>query len=368
MSLPPEEVPEVPDASGVDGSVGQEDPKGSEKKHNHHGHHGHGNHEGQPHGHDGPKPKHTRKFGISYSPYTAAGTCKSQDQVDQDVNAISANDGDSYAFIRIYGIDCNQTAMVASAAQRHNMQVFAGLFDLTDFPHSLDTIIDAAHTICPTPNPENPQGNDGWKTFHTITIGNELVQKHAATIPQVVDAIHAARSILRDAGYKGPVVTVDTYPVLLAHPELCEASDYCATNCHVFFDATQTAQDAGVYARDVARRISDATISGHGQGNGDGKYDGSSGGKRKKTLIAESGWPHAGYPNGKAVPSMENQRVAIESLKKLFSNGPHSEEHDDQNTDADGEDGLVLFTAFDDLWKEDGQGTFGAEKFWGIHN
>lgn len=362
MPQPPKKVPEVLSVPGVDGPAGQEDPKGPEKQHRH-GHHGHGNHGGLPRGHDGPKPEHTRKFGISYSPYTAAGMCKSQEQIDQDVDAISEDDEGSYAFIRIYGIDCNQTAMVASAAQRRNIQVFAGLFDITDFPHSLDTIIDAAHII--SPNPENPE--EGWKTFHTITIGNELIQKHAATIPQVVDSIHTARSILRDAGYKGPVVTVDTYSVLLAHPELCEVSDYCATNCHVFFDATQTAQDAGGYARDVARRISDATASSHGQGNGNGKRDGG-GGKRKRTLIAESGWPHAGYPNGKAVPSMENQRVAIESLKMAFSNDPNANTGQEEGADADEENGLVLFTAFDDLWKEDGEGTFGAEKFWGIHS
>lgn len=133
--------------------------------------------------------------------------------------------------------------------------------------------------------------------------------------------------------------------MLLEHPELCEASDYCAANCHVFFDATQTPDRAGDYAFDVARRISEGT-------------EGKSGG-RKRTVIAESGWPHDGVANGRAVPSGENQRVAVESLRRVFR------EQNDEGEDGDA--GLVLFTAFDDLWKVDNEGTFGAERFWGIN-
>ena len=210
---------------------------------------------------------------------------------------------------------------MTTAAKQHDMQVFAGIFDLSDFPNSLQPIIDVGHS-------------DGWEIFHTIAIGNELVNKNQNTIGEVSSAINTARGKLRAAGYQGPVVTVDVYSVFLEHPDLCDASDYCATNCHVFFDATQTAENAGGYARDVARKISEK-----------------SGGKR--TVVAESGWPHAGGANGEAVPSERNQRVAVESLRREFA-------------DAGEELGLVLFTAFDDLWKVDAQGTFGAEKFWGI--
>lgn len=218
------------------------------------------------------------------------------------------------------------------------MRVFAGIFDLSDFPHSLDAIIDVAHSPSADPPEKMGEGGDGWEIFHTISIGNELVQRHQNTIPEVTDALNQARSILRSAGYQGPVVTVDTYTMLLRHPELCEASDYCAANCHVFFDATQTPDKAGDYAMDVAGRIS-----------------GKAGGKR--TVIAESGWPHDGNANGKAVPSGENQRIAVDSLRRVFGGQENGEE------DA----GLVLFTAFDDLWKVDNEGTFGAERFWGIN-
>ena len=48
-----------------------------------------------------------------------------------------------------------------------------------------------------------------------------------------------------------------------------------------------------------------------------------------------------------------NQRVAMESLRREFTG--HVEDL-----------GLVLFTMFDDSWKVDREGTFRAEKFWGI--
>jgi exo-beta-1,3-glucanase (GH17 family) len=204
------------------------------------------------------------------------------------------------------------------------MRVFAGVYDLTDFPGSLSAFGDAV---------TDPDGKKDWSIFHTIAIGNELVNAGTNSAGDVVAAVQKARSVLRAQGYKGPVVTVDTFSVLLDHPELCHVSDYCAANCHAFFDATQRPEGAGAYALEQARSISARA-----------------GGKR--TMITESGWPHAGDPNGVAIPSAKNQDAAIASLRKSFN---HRRED------------LVLFTAFDDLWKEDNQFTFNAEKFWGIH-
>ncbi|KAE8379631.1 glycoside hydrolase superfamily [Aspergillus bertholletiae] len=252
-------------------------------------------------------------YGISYAPYNDDGTCRSLDGINKDLDKISA----WYSYVRIYGVDCDQVQNVVSAARRHNIRVFAGVFDLQDFPNSLDHIISAAA--------------GDWSTFHTINIGNELVNK--GQNPQdVVNAVHTARAKLRAAGYQGPVVTVDTFSVLLKHPQLCEASDYCAANCHAFFDANKIPDHAGSYALEQANRISAAA-----------------GGKR--TVITESGWPYRGEANGKAVPSPWNQAVAIYSLQYSFRNRKED---------------LVLFSAFDDLWKQDGPGTYGAEKFWGI--
>lgn len=273
-----------------------------------------------PHAHAHPRPPpQQRQFGISYSPYKPDRSCKTQEDVNKDLDRLS-----HYSFIRIYGTDCDQTKTVTTAARLHHMRVFAGIYDLTDFPHSLDPIIKAA-TL--------PNGKKDWSIFHTIAIGNELVNGGLSPPSDVVSAVKTARSILRKQGYRGPVVTVDTFSVLLEHPELCIASDYCAANCHAFFDATQHSSEAGAY---VLRQMHSVSAAAGG----------------KHTMITESGWPHAGRPNGAAIPSPQNQRVAVASLRRSFAQWPED---------------LVLFTAFDDLWKDDNQWTFDAEKFWGIH-
>ncbi|RMY24767.1 hypothetical protein D0865_16374, partial [Hortaea werneckii] len=64
------------------------------------------------------------------------------------------------------------------------------------------------------------------------------------------------------------------------------------------------------------------------------------------TWITESGWPTQGESNGAAVPGTANQRAAIDSLKSAFSGN------------------LILFTAYNDMWKSNNAGTYGAEQFW----
>ncbi|KAL2009826.1 hypothetical protein VTN00DRAFT_5633 [Thermoascus crustaceus] len=251
------------------------------------------------------------KFGIVYSPYNADSTCKSQDQVYADFQKFL-----DYPVVRIYGVDCNQVTTVLNAAKRYNMKIFAGIFDLSDLSGGLRTIIQAA--------------KGDWSHFNTISIGNELVNKGQNIPAQVVGAINSARQTLRAAGYKGPVVTVDTFNAMIQHPEICRASDYCAANCHAFFEAYMTPEQAGAYVKEQARQVSAAA-----------------GGKR--VVITESGWPHAGQANGKAVPSRENQQKAISSLKSSFPDG-----------------GIILFSAFDDRWKKDDSWTFGTEKYWGF--
>lgn len=226
--------------------------------------------------------------------------------------------------MRIYGTDCDQTKTVATAARQHKMRVFAGIYDLTGFPDSLKPFAEAA-TLA--------DGKQDWSVFHTIAIGNELVNGGTNSPAEVISAVYKARSVLREQGYPGPVVAVDTFSVLLEHPELCKASDYCAANCHAFFDSKQQPHNAGPYVLEQAHSISAAA-----------------GGKR--TVITESGWPHAGAANGAAIPSPENQRVAVGSLRRSFAHRG---------------DDVVLFTAFDDLWKQDNRYTFNAERYWGIY-
>ncbi|KAK4990827.1 Cell surface mannoprotein mp65 [Elasticomyces elasticus] len=254
-------------------------------------------------------------FAISYSPYNADGTCKTQDQVNSDFQKING-----YSMVRIYGTDCNQASTVLNAVASKGMKLFAGVYDITKVTAELQLIIKAANAI-----------NGGWAAIDTISIGNEGVNNGAYTVSAVVSAIGTARSTLSGTGFSGKIVTVDTFVAIIANPELCRASDYAAANCHAFFDGGVTAQGAGAFVLGQAQAVSKAC-----------------GGKN--TVITESGWPSQGNANGAAVPSLSNQKDAINSLKSHFSSN------------------MVLFTAFNDMWKKNNAGTFGAEQYWGIIN
>ena len=141
--------------------------------------------------------------------------------------------------------------------------------------------------------------------------------------------MNAAKVQLKHAGYNGRVVTVDTVQAHLDHPQLCAESSYCAVNCHAFFDPHTDASNAGGFVIDQAQAVSAAHAG-------------------KDTVITESGWPSAGQGHDKAVPSPANQRAAVVSLKKHFSSS------------------LILFSAFNEPYKQDTAATHGAERFWGI--
>ncbi|KAF2481844.1 glycoside hydrolase superfamily, partial [Neohortaea acidophila] len=221
-----------------------------------------------------------------------------------------------YGFIRSYGVDCNQVPLILSAVQSKGMKMFAGIYDIDQVEAETQELISAAQ--------------NNWDSIYAVTVGNEAVNDGVATVAQVVAAVNQARTMLRAAGYTGPVVTVDTSAQVISNPALCQASDFAAANCHAFFNADLTPDQAGPWVLEQAQRISEAC-----------------GGKN--TMITESGWPNQGESNGMAVPSEANQATAIASLRSSFSNN------------------IVLFSAFNDLWETNTAATFGTNQFWGIY-
>lgn len=70
--------------------------------------------------------------------------------------------------------------------------------------------------------------------------------------------------------------------------------------------------------------------------------------QNKRVIIGETGWPSAGRPNGASVPSLENQKRYLREFLQLA-------EHQDVE--------YLYFTAFDELWKIEEQGSVGQN--WG---
>jgi exo-beta-1,3-glucanase (GH17 family) len=257
-------------------------------------------------------PSESSGYGVSYSPYHADGSCKTQDEVNQDVGAF----GGSYSLVRIYGTSCNQTATVLEAAKKNNLKLFAGISSLSDLTSEIQLIVEAA--------------NGDWSSFDTISVGNELVNSGIASPSAVVAGIATARGLLSAAKYTGKVVTVDTLIAAVANPILCDSSDYAAVNDHPFFNPNTAASEAGTFLQTSVAQLR-AVLSNPNQ----------------EVVITETGWPWNGSPNGAAVPSLSNQAAALSAIKSTYSSA------------------VIFLSAYNDQWKTDSAGTFGAEKYWG---
>ena len=170
------------------------------------------------------------RSGVSYSPYDANSQCRSAAAVAMDITHLVT--AGNFDLIRIYGTDCNQIAnALAAIDQFPAVRLFVGIFDVDSAAAEAWSLVG--------------QVAGRWNRIHTVNIGNEAVNQGRSSVGQVITAVGAVRGQLRGAGYSGPVVTVDTMNAMHDHPELCDVSDYCAFNCHAFFDPNTAADEAG---------------------------------------------------------------------------------------------------------------------------
>lgn len=251
-------------------------------------------------------------LGIAYTPYANNGQCKSSDEVKSDISKLSG-----YNIIRMYNVDCNGVQNVLSA-MGSNQKLFAGLY-------TLSTVSDEVSSL----NQQIKAAGKDWSVVDTVSVGNELVNSNAATTSQIQAAITAAKNALNALGYTGPVVSVDTFTAVINHPELCKYSDYVAVNCHPYFDGGIIAKKSGDFIVQQIKKIQSVC------------------GSNKEVVITETGWPHSGNSNGKAVPSVENQEAALESIKSKVG------------------DKVFLFSVYNDKWKSPGY--YDVEQNWGIY-
>ncbi|KAI4734361.1 glycoside hydrolase [Aureobasidium sp. EXF-12298] len=266
-------------------------------------------------------------YGIVYSPYTDAGGCKSQDQVNSDfekIMAYASSNGDSYDFVRTYGTDCNQVLKVLNVCEKYDLKIFAGIFNIWEddkFDIGIAELLADVKSF----------GND-WSRFNTISAGNEVVNQGLLAADKVGAAVAKVRGAVNAAGYSGKIVAVDTLVAMVANADkLCDVSDYVAVNAHPFFDGNVAAENSGEWLLNSIQEVSSAC-------NG------------KPTWITETGWPTQGSTNNKAVPSVQNQKAALSSMKSAVTSN------------------VIWFTAFNDMWKTNSAATFNAEQYWGMCN
>lgn len=254
--------------------------------------------------------------GISYSPYTKSGSCKSASEVSSDIAELSP-----FSLIRLYSVDCDGIQNVL-AAMSSSQQLFLGVWPID---------LSSVQTDLQTAKQQVESSSRGWSAVHTIAIGNEQVNSGQGTASGVAQGVSTARSWLKQNApdFSGYVVTVDTLVAVVAHPELCDVSDYLAVNSHPYWDGGVQPSDSGPWLQNQISNLRGAC------------------GNSKKIIITETGWPTEGSAYGQCQPSVSNQLAAIKSINSVLANQ------------------VFMFTTFNDYWKDGG--AYGVEKYWGIY-
>lgn len=158
-----------------------------------------------------------------------------------------------------------------------------------------------------------------------IAVGNEVLLRGEMS----EDAIIAALQRVKEACPGVPVGYVDAYFLFNEHPRLVEACDFLPINCYPFWERSPLEHSFG-YVQEMVRRVKVQA--------GD-----------KPVLIAETGWPTQGPPEGGAEPGMDNAaRYALNLI-------PWADKASIP---------LFWFAAFDEAWKVGAEGDCGA--YWGF--
>lgn len=253
--------------------------------------------------------------GISYSPYTKDGSCKSASEVQDDIDKLS-----SFSLIRLYSTDCEGVENVLASIS-YSQKLFLGIYeiDTNTITTGLETIKNAVES-----------SSRGWSAVHTISIGNERVNDGKSSVSDLAAAIKTAKNWLSSnaSGYSGYVVTVDTLTATVSNTGLCDISDYLAVNCHPYWDGGVAPSNAGSWLEEQISNLESAC------------------GGSKSILITETGWPTKGTTYGSCVPSISNQLSAIKSIMSKLSSQ------------------VFMFTMYNDYWKD--PGTYNVEQNWGI--
>ncbi|KAL8376696.1 hypothetical protein RB595_007695 [Gaeumannomyces hyphopodioides] len=261
------------------------------------------------------------KPGIAYAPFKKDHNCKSAKEVQADFDNVLKD----YSMVRLYGVECDQVAKALEGAKKHKMKLFLGFY--SSEPNKIEEEFKSM----------NKQLNGDWSLVDTVSFGNENVERLTnmgkdQRVASVLAGLKQVRGLLKGTSFKGSVVSVETWVAARDNPSILQNSDYCAVNFHPFFDqGGVTAEKAGDF---IAQKI---------QTDLKPKCGG------KRVVITETGWPHAGTAHHGAVPGLKQQAAAIASIKGAV---PAAD--------------LILFSPFDDEWKQNNAATWNAEQFWGI--
>ncbi|KAI0760940.1 glycoside hydrolase [Trametes elegans] len=283
-------------------------------------------------------------YGIAYTPensqYPACGN-KLEDVIT-DIQLLSQLTDQ----IRLYGADCNQTALVLEAIERTkvNMTVWLGNYpiptDPAPYERQRDAIIDALKTYGADHVAGITVGNEymlNYLNANGADDPNSAVGNQGATllISNITDTRTAVEAL--NLGKTLPIGTADAGSYF--NTEVLQAVDFGMSNIHAWFANVSIDQAAGWVNEffqetnvDAAAKLSN----------------------NPKMFIAETGWPTASKDagnesNGPSTASEPNLQTFLDTFVCQANNNGT---------------GYFFFEYFDETWKDAQFG--GVEGHWGL--
>jgi exo-beta-1,3-glucanase (GH17 family) len=256
------------------------------------------------------------KWGVTYTPYTPAGQCKTADEVDADIAKIASW---GFTTVRLYATDCSGLTNVGASTKAHGLKIIVGVFIDSKGPGAAWSQVDDITTW-------GSAGN--WAHVSGIVVGNEAIFNGYTSASDLAGLITKAKGAWTGAGYSGWVTTTEPVDVIQKWAStLSSVVDVAAANIQPFFTSSVSSSWAGSFVAGQLALI-EAAFPG------------------KTAYNLESGWPSAGSSNGAAVASPSDQKAAIDDII------------------AKAGDKSCIFSFEDDSWKE--AGSFGVEKSFGV--
>ena len=221
------------------------------------------------------------QYGMTFSPYTNGGDCMPQSDIFNNLKIIKSK---GFDLVRVYSTDCNGLEYIGSACKELGLKIMMGVFidgsGISAAQHQVDAIAKWAQ----------------WDMVELIVVGNEAISSGACSAGDLAGFVASSKATFKAAGYSGQVTTTEPINIWQQYGKstLCGVVDIVGANIHPFFNAQVTAEQAGEFALAELKELEE--ICG------------------KEVINCETGWPNAGESNGKAVPGVSEQEIAIKRL------------------------------------------------------
>jgi exo-beta-1,3-glucanase (GH17 family)/cellulose synthase/poly-beta-1,6-N-acetylglucosamine synthase-like glycosyltransferase len=222
---------------------------------------------------------------ISYAPFDGtAKTAEGEEARTAKIRADLTRLAPLTRSIRLYS-STGGVELVPTIAKDYGLRVAAGAWidkDQARNEREIKSVIALAHSN---------------SSVNTVIVGNETIYRADQTVPELIKKIHRVKRAVHV-----PVTTGEIWNIWLEHPELVSAVDYIAAHILPYWEGFSAAQavDQAVIIYDKLREA----------------YPG------KRIVIAEFGWPSAGYNLKNAQPGrLEQAQVLRDFISRARAYG-----------------------------------------------